>query len=258
MTGEQVTHADITVHTAGDVLGGAREYVRRQVAAFVRRLPDQAASARVRLTAFHRPSALWPAVAQANLIVHGQPIRAQVSAAFFQEAGRLLRTRLREQAARLAHPDQPRAWPDPTSSRLHPTVGSGKSGQREIVRHKHVMVRRCHPNEAAWTMDVMDYDFHLFVDADTGSDSVLYRVGPTGYRLTRLAGMAPPAAPVAVPLTIDVHPVPVLTSAQAVERLAETGLPFRFFRDVATGRGAVAYRRYDSHYGLISPAESES
>lgn len=254
--GQRVTRADIAVDTVGEVLDGAREYVRRQVAAFLRRLPDRVAAARLTLTAFARPSAPWPAVAQANLTVDGHPIRAQVAAAFFQEAGRVLRTRLREQAARLAHPDQPRRWPERVGARSRPMTGSAAFGQRKIVRYKHYSLGRCRPDEAALTMDVMDYDFHLFVDADTGSDSVIYRVGPTGYRLARLAGMAPPGTPVAVPLTIDVHPVPDLTPAQAVARLEETEMPFRFFRDTMTGRGAVLYRRYDDQYGLISPAGS--
>ena len=32
----------------------------------------------------------------------------------------------------------------------------------------------------------MGYDFHLFTEAGTGQDSVLYRSGPTGYRLAQL------------------------------------------------------------------------
>jgi hypothetical protein len=88
----------------------------------------------------------------------------------------------------------------------------------------------------------------IFTDEEAGQDSVIYRVGPTGYRLAHLSGTAPPAA-TSVPLTVNVHPVPELTP----ERLGATELPFRFFRDTSTGR--VLYRRYDGHYGLITPAE---
>jgi hypothetical protein len=35
--------------------------------------------------------------------------------------------------------------------------------------------------------------------------------------------------------------------------LEETETPFQFFLDDATGRGEVAYRRYDGDYGLILP-----
>lgn len=160
--------------------------------------------------------------------MNGQRIRAQVAAAFFPEVGRLLRTRLREQAARLAHPDRPRAWPDPTGSRSRLTINSATTGRRDL-RYKHYVLSRCRPDEAALTMDVMDYHFHLFVDADTESDSVIYRVGPTGYRLVRLAGMAPLAGPVAVPVAVDVHSVPRLTPVEAVARVEETEIPFRSF-----------------------------
>src|SRR5690606_19588023 len=36
-----------------------------------------------------------------------------------------------------------------------------------------------------------------------------------------------------------------------------TGEPYVFFEDPETGRGAVAYRRYDGHYGVIVPADEE-
>lgn len=39
--GQRVGPADIAVDTVGEVRNGAREYVRLQVAAFVRRLPDR-------------------------------------------------------------------------------------------------------------------------------------------------------------------------------------------------------------------------
>lgn len=60
--GQRVAGADIAVDTVGEVLDGAREYVYRQVAAFLRRLPARA-TARVKLTAFARPARRgrrWP------------------------------------------------------------------------------------------------------------------------------------------------------------------------------------------------------
>jgi hypothetical protein len=36
-------------------------------------------------------------------------------------------------------------------------------------------------------MDAMDYDFHLFRCADTGQDRVVYRCGPTGYKVAQLS-----------------------------------------------------------------------
>lgn len=242
----------IVVQTTGEVLDTARDHVRKQVGAFLRRLPDPWQPARIRLTAFTRRSTPWAALAQANLEVDGQPIRAQVATVFFHQAGRLLRARLAAQVARLGDPAAPRPWPPHHPGAPAPVPST--RGRAEIVRRKCYHLARCTPDRAALTMDVLDYDFHLFVDAETGQDSVLYRVGPTGYRLARLTGVAPPSTPVSVPLTINVHEVPRLTPEQAVERLDATELPFRFFRDATTDRGAVLYRRYDGEYGLITPA----
>ncbi|MET0883622.1 MAG: sigma 54 modulation/S30EA ribosomal C-terminal domain-containing protein, partial [Acidimicrobiales bacterium] len=48
---------------------------------------------------------------------------------------------------------------------------------------------------------------------------------------------------------------PTETVEEALERLDAGGEPFVFFCDADTGRGAVAYLRYDGHYGLIRPAD---
>jgi hypothetical protein len=41
--------------------------------------------------------------------------------------------------------------------------------------------------------------------------------------------------------------------SDALARLDATGAPFVFLADADTGRGNVVYRRYDGHYGLITP-----
>lgn len=47
---------------------------------------------------------------------------------------------------------------------------------------------------------------------------------------------------------------PELTVAEAMERLAADRETFVFFVNALTGRGNVIYRRYDGHYGLVTPA----
>jgi len=246
---------DIAVRTSGEVLDGAREYVERQIASVARRLPGDVESVRVRLTTFRQTSTARPALAQATLTVDGRPVRAQAAAAFFREAAALLRTRLCDHITRLAHPTVPRPWPDPYRRHSRPTLVSIPALQRKIVRRKRYPLTRCRPDEAALTMDVMDYDFHLFTDADTGQDSLVYRIGPTGYRLARLSGLRPPNPPVSMPWTIDVHDIPRLTPGQAAGRLDTTEMPYRFFCDIATGRGSVLYLRHDGHYGLLTAAD---
>jgi hypothetical protein len=42
---------------------------------------------------------------------------------------------------------------------------------------------------------------------------------------------------------------------ERLERLDMSGERFVFFVDPQTRRGAVMYRRYDGHHGLVQPAE---
>lgn len=240
---------NLAVDISGDVVPGAGEYVRRRIGAFLRRVPAQVESARLKLTVFRKPAVARPALVQANFVVDGHPVRAQLTGVFFQEAATLLRKRLAEQLARLHNPAVPRPWPPP---RDEPPPLPRPAGQREIVRRKSCPLRTCRPDDAALAMDLMDYRVHLFVDADTGEDAVVYRGGPTGYRLARLAGLTPPAGTVTTPWVVNVHPVPRLDARTACDRLDALELPFLFFRDADTDRGAVLYQRYDGHYGLVT------
>jgi hypothetical protein len=126
--------------------------------------------------------------------------------------------------------------------------------EREIVRHKSFALPWETPDEAVFEMESMDYDFHLFTDSGTGMDSLIYRAGPTGYRLAQTTPRTEPG-PLAVPLTVSAVPAPSLSTGQAAERLEALGLPFVFFVDTATDRANVLYHRYDGHYGLITPAD---
>ena len=56
--------------------------------------------------------------------------------------------------------------------------------------------------------------------------------------------------------TADDTPAAELTVDEAIERLNAGGEPFVFFASPLTGRGNVAYRRYDGHYGLITLEEA--
>lgn len=245
---------EIAVLTSGDVLAKARAQVHRQLTAFTRRAGRNVETVRVRLTTFRQTKATRPALTQVNLVVDGRPVRAQLAAGFFAEATALLRTRLQQQLGRLAAPAAPWSWPDALDRFRRPALAALPPARRRVTRRKAYSLVRCGPDEAALTMDLMDYDFMLFVDAETGQDSLVHRTGPTGYRLTRLAGLVPPGPPVTMPWTIGVNAVPRLGVEEAVDRLNATDLPYRFFEDATTGRGSVLYLRYDGHYGLLTAA----
>ncbi|WP_439657575.1 sigma 54 modulation/S30EA ribosomal C-terminal domain-containing protein [Lentzea sp. HUAS TT2] len=249
MSRQVASPEDIAIATTGEVAEEERELVLLQVASVIDRLPVRCSAARVRLTAATSPAAAWPAVAQVNVEADGRVVRAQVGAAVLREAGSQMSARLGEQVARLAAPWRPRRWPE-----------LGRRGRLwssdrypEVVRHKEVLPVRCSPDDAALTMDLLDFDVHLFVDAGSGQDSVVYRVGPTGYRMARVVSPGPPATPPRLPLTFQPHPTPALSGEQAVHRLTDTQYPFLFYRDATTGRGTVLYHRHDGHYGLLTP-----
>lgn len=101
----------------------------------------------------------------------------------------------------------------------------------------------------------MDYDFHLFTDIGTGEDSVLYRSGPTGYRLAQAHPQPTRAARWPCRSPSATCPPPRMPLAGAEQRLDIGGLPFVFFADDTTGRGNALYHRYDGHYGLITTSE---
>jgi hypothetical protein len=101
-------------------------------------------------------------------------------------------------------------------------------------------------------MDRNGLDFYLFVEEDTGQDSVLYRSGPQRYRLAQVHPDPHRRWKAGVPLTVFRHPAPHLTLERAIDRLEITGLPFLFFASVGDHRGQVLYRRPDGGYGLLT------
>ncbi|MFD7418071.1 sigma 54 modulation/S30EA ribosomal C-terminal domain-containing protein, partial [Kitasatospora purpeofusca] len=218
-------------------------------------------------------------LAQVNAEVDGRRIRVQEAAADLGEALDRLADGLRVRMTAVTAGWTPRPWPRRTRTRglpaaaepsssvgSVPSVGSlpsvgavarldlpGPPGPRRIVRRKLPQLVWCSPDAAARTMDAMDYDIHLFTDPATETDAVVYRVGPTGYRLARTLAAGPPTRP-AVPLTLSPCGAPELSEEQAVERLTSAELPHLFFAQPGSGRGRVLYRRYDGGLGLIAAA----
>jgi hypothetical protein len=164
--------------------------------------------------------------------------------------------RLERQIDWLSRPWRPRPWPDPAPRHLAVPV------EGVITRRKSYPLLVDELFAAVVTMDAMDYDAHLFTDAATGEDAVVYRGGPSGLRMARQLRMDPPqrsgAASVEVSFTVNPHPTLTLAEAAAVERLCSHGLPFLFFTDRAKRRGRLLYRRYDGDLGSITPADVDT
>ncbi|OBF93522.1 integrase [Mycobacterium sp. 852014-52450_SCH5900713] len=257
---------DIDVQVAiRDELPAAAEYARTKVGELTRYASRPVRHAHVRLTRHRDPAVQRPVVAQANLDVDGRPVRAQVQADTAREAVDLLVARLRRRLERAAGqwdarrgelpPAGPHEWRHESEPAHRPNYFPRPADQRRVIRRKSFTMAPCTVDDAAREMDLLDYDFHLFTEKGTGTASVLYRAGPTGYRLALAApALADRVSRHALPVTISQQPLPCLTEEGAADRLAMLGLPFLFFIHAAYGCASVLYHRYDGHYGLITPA----
>ena len=263
---QSLTPQDVRVTISGVEEADLAELLRTKVARIARHTHVPVRSAWVRLSRHGDPAASRPVVAQANLDLDGRVVRAQVEADGAHEAVDLLDARLRGLVQRAATHWEARRGHEPSyaahewqhdaePTRRHSWYPRPES-EREVVRHKTFSIARRTVDEAVAELELLDYDFHLFEEAGTGVDCVVYRAGPTGLRLA-YALLPRDGAGVAVHhgVTVSPHEAPRLTTAQAAERLNLSGMPFCFFRDATTGRrGCVLYHRYDGHYGLITPA----
>lgn len=259
----------VQVQVAGDTTPDIAAYAERRLRETFQDTRFPVLHASIRITRCPDPALARPVIAQANLDVNGRLVRARSSAPTAREAVDLLRGRLRHRLQHLvqraegtwedrrprytAHEEH--EWRHGDEPTRRPPYFPRPAEEREIVRHKTVTPARCGLDAAAADMNDLDYDFHLFTEAGTGQDSLLYRAGPTGYRLAQVRPRPDALAPHTLSVTVSDQPAPLLSVQEAVARMAVWDQPFLFFRDHDGDRGTVLYHRYDGHYGLISPAE---
>jgi hypothetical protein len=253
-TGTRSDH-DVDILVRGSVTTQDIAYVQRTVRAAPAWSPA-VTRPRVKLAAYRGAGGPF-CVVQVNLQYDGRLIRVQevdatVPAAVDRVAaalpGRIRRLARHLSAAALGPPsfaDEP--WIRRPPRRI-PAVVLPAGRSPGLVRHKAYPAAVQHPDMAALTMDLRDYDAHLFVDDATGADAVLYRQGPTGYRM---AGPGP-GSPGTAAVRADEEPLPALTIPDAVRRLTAGDAPFLAFAAVRTGRCAVVYRRFDGALGLVT------
>lgn len=157
--------------------------------------------------------------------------------------------RLDRQIARLAGSGEVRVWPDPARPPL-----TSVTEPCPIVRHKNCKLLVGDPADAVCVMNAMDYDAHLFIDRETGEDSVVHWAGPLGVRFARQHHVQPPNSTESLPLTVSPFPTQRLSDVQAASRLCRYGLPFLFFTNSDSGRGQLLLRRYDGSLTVVRPA----
>lgn len=222
---------------------------------------------RLKLSMARDPARERPAEARATFDVNGHLVRAHVAAPTLNEAIDQLVDRMRDKLHHLAErreslrrriePPPPGEWRHGDLATIRPPYFDRPVEERELIRHKVFVADELTAEEAAFDMDQLDHDFHLFRDIATGEDSLLIRT-ESGYRVRHLRSTPDHGAHAEGPgLQIEEDPLaaPVLDAAEAAELLDASGDRFVFFADRTTGRGSVIYHRYDGHYGLVTLAD---
>ncbi len=246
----------------GSVPAVAESYAEERIQSFVEHLNHPYRHARFKLTGAENPTVDRPAMAQATVELDRFVLRAHSTAESFATAidevierlgAQLASQRDRERHNPVGRMALPGTWRHANLARPEQTYFDRPPSEREIVRHKSFAADELTIDEAAWDMAMLDYDFFLFVELESGQDSLIERHGDGSVLLHRLD---PPAADVTTP-AIDHELVtstpPDLRVSAAIELLNQSGAPMLFFRNAVSGRGNVIYRRYDGHYGLITP-----
>ena len=263
---------DIDLLTSGDVESKDRENALTKIRHLCEFGHEPVIAAVVKLKIRSKSKLELPAIAEASLDLNGTPIRAHAAGRSMAEAVDLLVDKLSRRLRRRRKRFEDRR--KQTLNRLRRTArqenarhetSSEERGQvpgystipideREVVRHKSLAMRPVSLEEAADEMDQLDHDFYLFFDCDHDIDRVVYRNGggklyamPVTVGETLPGNTRPPILP--SPLVLNHLPL-----AEAKALLAVGEEPFVFFADSQNGRGQILYRRFDGHYGLITPA----
>ncbi len=256
----------VEVSTAGRVPARIRSYAIERIEKVLAEISQPVLHTSVRLEQIADPSRDRPASARVMVDIDGEPVRAQVRAATMTEAVDLVESRLRRRLEHLAEHRQALRRRGPTSPagewrhgdapterpRYHPRPFE----DREIVRHKSFTTAEATVDEAIFDLEALDYDFFLFADLATGQDAVVHRRPGGTYGLQYRSGPGDETVEeTAAAVDVSPEPAPWLALSEARDRLDVTGAPWIFFVDSERDRGHVLYRRYDGHYGLITPAD---
>jgi hypothetical protein len=248
---------DVVISSTGRLAPEDLDVARRAVVHAAETTRDTVFGASVRLVHLRNPALELSYTARASLHVDGVPVRAHAVGATAGEAISAMERRLRGQLARLHHryrlAGDPDAFPRSRPGRRR-SAAAGTGPAPRVLSHPPYELPSATVDEAVHTMDLMDFDFHLFREAETDRDTVLYRTASSGYRLAQVRpkpGWRPRAT---APVTVSPRPAARHTLPAAIDHLEAAGLPFLFYA-VASGRGRLLYHRHDGNYGLIVPSD---
>jgi ribosome-associated translation inhibitor RaiA len=255
----------VVVQARGDVSATERAYAEEKIGRVRSIAPGPVLYANVMLTAHADAARERPASAKAALDVNGRLVRAHVAAGTMLEAVDLLAGRLRDRLERYAHHEEAKhlrlrnrdehEWHHGDREASRPPYFPRPPDEREVVRTKTFAVDEMTPDEAVVDLELLDHDFYLFKNLETGEDNVVARSSASGYELFEPSSTCSLAETAAAIEHSTTRP-PTMTTGDAVEELELAGVRYVFFVDPDDGRGRVLYHRYDGHYGLIVPATS--
>ncbi|TDU83771.1 ribosome-associated translation inhibitor RaiA [Kribbella voronezhensis] len=249
---DQLTDVPLQLTLRGVTPRGPVSDALRKIERVLRRSPMTVLQARVVISTENNPAQRHPARIEVSALADGKPIRAHAVAGDITTAAdqvidrldqRLDQVRSRNRTThRRPRTATPRVW---RHGGLPPKLVAARSEDHSrVIKRKTYLLTPMTAEQAADEMELLDHDFYLFIDAETGADAVVHRRHDGGY------GVLGPTADAAGPQGSCSRP-PVLTAAQARERLALTADRFLFYRDPDDDRARVLYRRYDGSYGLL-------
>lgn len=220
----------------------------------------------LRLTLEANPARERPAIAETTLDVDGRAVRAHVAADTLDEAvdalvDRLRRRLKRHEERRHRQPDRhrtgvsgPGEWRHGDLRAASPEYMEVPFDEREVRRHKTFALTPISVDEAAFDLEQLGHEFYLFVDLISGCDSLVRGTAEGGIELQCVDGAPDPSRPDLAAVRVNETAPPALGLVEAKEHLEASGDQYLFYNSTDTGRGQVLYRRYDGHYGLVTPA----
>jgi hypothetical protein len=260
----------IETQAYGEVPEDAMDLAVLRLRSVLRSAPDPVLFARVKLAVSPGlvAGAVRSVVAQANVDLNGRLLRAQGVAENLRTAIELMCERIGVQL-RNAGGGQGEFSLSRSRARL-PRPRRALESSR-VVRHKGYGLARLTVDEAIAELEAFDFDFHLFTERVTGSDSVVYTtvrgyrvaqveprpdlVGDVGGAVGAVGAGGASGGSVGEVVSVSEVPAPRLEVDEAQVRLEGLELPFIFFVEAGSGRGNLLYFRYDGDLGLITPAE---
>jgi ribosome-associated translation inhibitor RaiA len=245
--------------THGTVPRWGRRYLAEKIGHVVSLVTAPVFAAEATLAVSNNPSVSRPVTASAVVDINGRPMRAQVTAADLREAADLLAARLQRGLEHHAERRRihrrgpveaiPGQWRHGMLRHERPSFHPRPVEERELISRRSFAPRPITAEEAITEMVDLDHEFLLFVERSSGSEALVERT-EHGVQLTLALSDEEGHMPA----------VPVMGISEAAQLLEAGRLPRLFFIDRTSQRGAVLYRRYDGHDGLITsgPASSGS